>query len=147
MGTYAWNVLYSKIMTAKSRVMALRPAAQAAPSQAVQRNLATSPKGLVLVMKSLWNIQSARSRCTVCDTCCARVTFVSGIARAFPGVWLAHSEGQNEDKNEGSLRKNKKKWWKFEENVKSWALSHLGLWGWLCPWCLNADFCIMWDSL
>ena len=33
----------------------------------------------------------------------------SGIARAFPGGQLAQPEGQNEEENEKSLRKNKKK--------------------------------------
>ena len=31
----------------------------------------------------------------------------SGVARAFPGGQLAHPEGQNEEENEKSLRKNK----------------------------------------
>ena len=39
---------------------------------------------------------------------------VSGVARAFPE--LAHPEGKNEE----SLRKNKKKWWKFEEKWGKW---------------------------
>ena len=43
MGTYAWNILFSKILPAKSRARHRRPAAQAAPSQAVHRNLATGP--------------------------------------------------------------------------------------------------------
>ena len=33
----------------------------------------------------------------------------SGVARAFPDGRVAHSEGQNEEENETSLRKNKKK--------------------------------------
>ena len=33
----------------------------------------------------------------------------SGVARAFPGGRLAHPESQNEEENEKSLRKNKKK--------------------------------------
>ena len=32
----------------------------------------------------------------------------SGVARAFPGGWVAHPEGQNEDRNEEGLRKNLK---------------------------------------
>ena len=32
----------------------------------------------------------------------------SGVARAFSGGRLAHPEGQNEEENEQSLRKNKK---------------------------------------
>ena len=43
MGTYAWNILYSKILPAKSRDSPRRPATQATPSQAVHRNLATGP--------------------------------------------------------------------------------------------------------
>ena len=43
MGTYAWNILYSKILPAKSGARRRRPAAQAAPSQAVHWNLATGP--------------------------------------------------------------------------------------------------------
>ena len=39
----------------------------------------------------------------------------SGVARAFPGGRLAHPEGQNEEENEKSLRKNTKKLLKFEE--------------------------------
>ena len=34
---------------------------------------------------------------------------ISGVARAFPGGRLAHPEGQNEEENNLSLRKNKKK--------------------------------------
>ena len=45
----------------------------------------------------------------------------SGVARAFPGGRI---EGQNEDKNEQSLRKNKKNWSRFEENG---TLAHTGL--------------------
>ena len=33
----------------------------------------------------------------------------SGVARAFPGGRLAHPESQNDEENEKSLRKNKKK--------------------------------------
>ena len=33
----------------------------------------------------------------------------SGVARAFPGGRVAHLESQNEEENEKSLRKNKKK--------------------------------------
>ena len=43
MGTYVWNILYSKILPTKSRAQRRRPAAQAAPSQAVHWNLATGP--------------------------------------------------------------------------------------------------------
>ena len=46
MGTYAWNILYSKILPAKSRARHRRPATKALPSQAVHRNLATGPKWL-----------------------------------------------------------------------------------------------------
>ena len=42
----------------------------------------------------------------------------SGVARAFPGGWLAHLEGQNEEENTKSLRKNKKNWSKFEEKLR-----------------------------
>ena len=42
----------------------------------------------------------------------------SGVARAFPGGRLAQPEGQNEEENEKSLRKNKKKWSKFEEKMR-----------------------------
>ena len=38
-----------------------------------------------------------------------RVSPVSGVARAFPGGRGAHPESQNEEENEKSLRKNKKK--------------------------------------
>ena len=44
MGTYAWKTLYSKILPANSRARRSRPAAQAAPSQAVHKNLATGSK-------------------------------------------------------------------------------------------------------
>ena len=43
MGTYAWNILYSKILRTESRAWCSRPATQVAPSQAVHRNLATGP--------------------------------------------------------------------------------------------------------
>ena len=42
----------------------------------------------------------------------------SGIARAFPGGRLAHPEGQNEEENKQSLRKNKKNYLKFEEKMR-----------------------------
>ena len=41
MGTYAWNIIYSKIFPAKSCARRHWPVAQAAPSQVVHRNLAT----------------------------------------------------------------------------------------------------------
>ena len=43
MGNYAWNILYSVILPAKSCARCCRPAAQTSPSQAVHRNLATGP--------------------------------------------------------------------------------------------------------
>ena len=59
----------------------------------------------------------------------------SGVARAFPGGRLAHPEGQNEEENKWSLRKDKEKmieiWGKNEE---SGTLAHPELWGWLRPW-------------
>ena len=42
----------------------------------------------------------------------------SGVARASPCGRLAHPESQNEEENEKSLRKNKKKWSKFGEKVR-----------------------------
>ena len=39
MGTYAWNILYSKILPEKYRSQRRRLAAQAVPIQAVHRNL------------------------------------------------------------------------------------------------------------
>ena len=54
----------------------------------------------------------------------------SGIARAFPGGRLVHPEGQNEEENEKSWRKNKKKLSKFEESL---TLAHPGLCSWLQP--------------
>ena len=42
----------------------------------------------------------------------------SGVAMAFQGGRLAHSEGQNEEENEKSLRKSKKIWSKFEEKMR-----------------------------
>ena len=41
--SYAWNILYSKILPAKSRARRRPLAAQAAPNQAVHRNLAMVP--------------------------------------------------------------------------------------------------------
>ena len=52
MGTYVWNILlFQDFIPAKSRARRRRPAAQAAPSQAVHRNLATGPNldGIVLI--------------------------------------------------------------------------------------------------
>ena len=40
-------------------------------------------------------------------------TLFSGVARVFRGGRVAHPESQNEEENEKSLRKNKKKWSKF----------------------------------
>ena len=42
----------------------------------------------------------------------------SGVARAFPGGRVAHPESQNEEENEKSLRKNKKKMIKIWEKNK-----------------------------
>ena len=42
----------------------------------------------------------------------------SGVARAFPGGRVAHPEGQNEEENKLSLRKNKKNGSKFEEKMR-----------------------------
>ena len=42
----------------------------------------------------------------------------SGVAKAFPGGQGAHPESQNEEENEKSLRKNKKKWSKFGEKMR-----------------------------
>ena len=42
----------------------------------------------------------------------------SGVARAFPGGRVAHPEGQNEEENKKSVRKNKKNWSKFEERMR-----------------------------
>ena len=42
----------------------------------------------------------------------------SGIARAFSGGQVTHSEGQNEEENEKSLWKNKKKLSNFEERMR-----------------------------
>ena len=44
----------------------------------------------------------------------------SGVARNFPGVRVAHPEGQKEEENEQSLRKNKKIWSWFEEKLGKW---------------------------
>ena len=61
--------------------------------------------------------------------------FFSSVARAFPGGRVAHPESQNEEENEKSLRKNKKKWSKFGGKMrKVETLAHPGLWGWLWPW-------------
>ena len=51
MGTYAWNILYSKILPPKFRTRRRRPATQAGHSQAVHRNLATGTNldGIVLI--------------------------------------------------------------------------------------------------
>ena len=54
--------------------------------------------------------------------------YTSGVARAFPDGRVAHPEGQNEDENKYSLRKNKKKLSKFEEkNEEIGTLAHHGL--------------------
>ena len=61
----------------------------------------------------------------------------SSVARTFPGGRVAHPESQNEEENEKSLRKNKKKWSKFGGKMrKVETLAHPGLWGWLRPWLL-----------
>ena len=43
----------------------------------------------------------------------------SGVASEFPGGWIAHLEGQNEEENENSLRKICKNllkfWWKMRK--------------------------------
>ena len=44
----------------------------------------------------------------------------SGVARAFPGGQLAHPEGQNEEENNKSLRKNKTKLSKFGKKMRKW---------------------------
>ena len=42
----------------------------------------------------------------------------SGVARAFPGGRVAHSENQNEEESDENLRKKKKNWLKFEEKMR-----------------------------
>ena len=53
-----------------------------------------------------------------------QVTLFSGVARAFPGGRVAHPEGQNEEENKWSMRKNKKNWLKFEEKMRKVELLH-----------------------
>ena len=48
----------------------------------------------------------------------------SGVARAFSGGWVTHPEGQNEDKNEENLRKNKKNDGNLRKNKESGTLAH-----------------------
>ena len=48
--------------------------------------------------------------------------YTSGIARAFPGGRATHLEGQNEDKNEESKRKNDGN---LRKNESAWTLAHL----------------------
>ena len=61
----------------------------------------------------------------------------SDVARAFPGGWLAHLEGQNEDKNEETFSEKKKKkkmteiWRKTKKVECPPPLAHPGLRGWL----------------
>ena len=59
---------------------------------------------------NIWKLQvlilNSKSVCLFC-------TFASGVAWAFPGGRLAHPEGQNEDKNEESLRKIRKNDWNW----------------------------------
>ena len=43
MGTYAWNIFYSKILPAKSHARCCRPAAAGPPSQTNHWNVATGP--------------------------------------------------------------------------------------------------------
>ena len=50
----------------------------------------------------------------------------SGVARAFPGGQVAHPESQNEEENEKSLRKNKKKLSKFGEKMRKVELLPTG---------------------
>ena len=57
----------------------------------------------------------------------------SGVANFFPDGWVAHPEGQNEDKTEGSLIY-MKQLLKFEKkNDESGTLAHPGMWVCLCP--------------
>ena len=48
----------------------------------------------------------------------AWVVISTGVARAFPGVQVAHPEHQNEEENKKNLRKTKKNWSKFEEKTR-----------------------------
>ena len=57
---------------------------------------------------------------TRCERLALASAVASGVARAFPGGWVAHPESQNEEENEKSLRKNKKKWSKFGEKWGKW---------------------------
>ena len=41
-----------------------------------------------------------------------------GVARAFPGGRLTHSEHQNEEENDLKMRKNKKNWSQLREKMK-----------------------------
>ena len=58
----------------------------------------------------------SQTNSSLCNFLGLRTPTNIGVARAFQGGWVTHSEGQNEDKSEENLRKNKKKWWKFEKN-------------------------------
>ena len=54
---------------------------------------------------------------TICNIFCLSGV-LSGVARASSGGRLAHLEGQNEEENKLCLKKNKKNWSKFEENMR-----------------------------
>ena len=49
-----------------------------------------------------------------------KISALSGVARAFSGGRFANPEGQNEEENEQSMRKNKKNWPRFEEKWGKW---------------------------
>ena len=54
------------------------------------------------------------------DTYSSQMLIFNCVARALPGGRAAHLEGQEEDENVESLRKNKNNWRKFEEKWESW---------------------------
>ena len=79
MGTYAWNILYSKILPSKSQARRRRPTDQAAPSQVVHRNLATGPIKYNLIAVFEW--------CCVLQWMCVYVR----TSTSYLKWWLCHS--------------------------------------------------------
>ena len=60
-------------------------------------------------------------------------TYKQWRSQGLPGWGLTHPEGQNEEENKKSLRKNKKNWSKFEEKMRKAELlpTQNELRGWL----------------
>ena len=110
MGTYAWKILCSKILPAKSRARRRRPSAAGLPSQAEHRNLARGPRysqrsyrEVTLGCSSsrvLPGMSHSRSVMKILDTW---LMTSSKSSNCRPGSWHQCTFGSSADKTKSTL--------------------------------------------